>query len=83
MLEHPWVLVAALLLTFPCAVYFAALFFANPDQDAEDDSSEIPAALLGQTPMTIIGVKIVVFLALCGALATAFYKLGSWIVPMF
>lgn len=73
----------ALLLTFPCAIYLASLFFANPEQDAEDDSLEIPAALLDQTPMTIIGVKIVLFLVVCGAFATAFYKLGSWILSVF
>jgi 1,4-dihydroxy-2-naphthoate octaprenyltransferase len=75
--DHPYILIAALLLGLPCFVFLASLIFQNPEQDAEDD-----IALLSGTPMTIIGIKIVLFFFVCGAFTTMFYRVGSWIVSL-
>ncbi len=81
--DHPYVLIVALVLSFPCFVFIAQMIFPNPEQDAQDDLWALPAALLGQTPITIIGMKIVAFFVVCGAFTVMFYKVGAWVVSWF
>jgi hypothetical protein len=81
--DHPYVLIAALLLSFPCFVLIAQTIFPDPEQDARDDLWALPAILLGQTPLTVIGMKIVAFFIVCGAFTMMFYKVGAWLVSWF
>jgi hypothetical protein len=81
--DHPYVLIVALLLSFPCFILVAQTIFPDPEQDAEDSAWAAPFVLLGQTPMTILSMKLVAFFAVCGAFTTLFYKLGAWLVSWF
>jgi len=81
--DYPYILIVALVLSFPCFVLIAQTIFPNPEQDAQDDLWVVPAVLLGQTPLTIIGMKIFAFLVVCGAFTVMFYKIGAWLVSWF
>ncbi len=81
--DYPYILIVALVLSFPCFVLIAQTIFPNPEQDAEDDLWVLPAVLVGQAPLTIIGMKIILFLAVCGAFTVMFYKTGAWILSWF
>ena len=78
--EHPIVLLAAVMLSAPILWYYAKAWFPNVEDDIEEAA---PFALIdaigGPTIVTWLWIKLLWFGIVAAAIVVAFYKIGAWV----
>jgi hypothetical protein len=83
LVDHPLVLVIALVLAGPFIWYIGRSWFANIEEDVEDAVvPTIVQAAGGPTVPTWLWLKVFWFSVVSAAIVITFYKVGSWLADL-
>jgi hypothetical protein len=81
LIDHPLVLVMAVVLGAPIIWQMAVAWFSNIEDDAKEAAPyELLNAIGGLHFITWLPLKIVWFLVASAAIVITFYKLGAWVI---
>lgn len=79
-IDHPWVLIASLLLGLPCFVALAMIIFRHSDEEPEANALCVPAVSFDSLLSCWLVMKVVVFFLACLSVGVTLYKVGVWVV---